>query len=41
MVLVVEVLFLCVYVGVADDGVVGFGQFWGFAAFDDLGCAVG
>lgn len=41
MVLVFEVLFLVVDVWVADDGVVGFGQCWGFAAFDGLGGAVG
>lgn len=41
MFLVFEVLFLGVDVGVADDGVVGFGQCGGFAALDDLGGAVG
>ena len=41
MVLVVEVLFLCVDVWVADDGVVGFGHVGGFAAFDGLDGAVG
>ena len=41
MFLVFEVLFLGVDVGVADDGVVGFGQFGGFAAFDGLDGAVG
>ena len=41
MVLVGEVLFVVVDVGVADDGVVGFGQCGGFAALDDLGGSVG
>jgi len=41
VVLVGEVLFVVVDVGVADDGVVGLGLWWGFSAFDGLGGAVG
>ena len=38
--LLVEVLFLGVYVWVADYGVVGFGQVGGFACLICLGCSV-